>query len=285
MTAFFDRKVRVVVGPKSADGSTLGVSIEDLRVTFAIEKTSARHPNKAKVEIYNLDPDVAAIFESSERRNTIQLFAGYADDTALIFQGEIRKGRAKTIMNGPDRITRIEASDGGDLYRSARLNKSFGREVTAAQIIDEIGRSFGVRVSLPSDVVDAAGRLRFTQGYVANGRTADVLQVLGDTLGFDAYFEDGALKFVSKNNDTGEQAVLLTPTTGLVDSPEKTNKGVNAISLLNPRIRPRRIVKIETPDEVEGGFYRVQKVGHKGDSGYSNQYYTEFEAVQIGGQG
>ena len=56
MTVFFDRKVRVVVGPPGE----LGTSIEGLRISFSIKKTSAKHPNKSKIEIYNLDPDVSA---------------------------------------------------------------------------------------------------------------------------------------------------------------------------------------------------------------------------------
>jgi hypothetical protein len=270
MSQLFDRNIRVVVGPENG----VGIEFKDLRISFTIEKSSRREPNKAKIEIYNLSSDSAAYIESGEARNTIQLFAGYGDAIPRIFAGEIRKGKARTIFNGPDRITRIEASDGGRQYRSARINKSYDGQVTTAEIIDDLAKTFGAKISIPDDV----GEIKFTQGFVASGASRDILATLSETLGVDAYFEDGVLRVSSVNSDTGEQAVLLTSDTGLVDTPEKTDKGVNGISLLNSSIRPKRIVEIRTRSVK--GFFLVQKVGHKGDN-FANEFYTEFEAKSL----
>lgn len=272
--------MRVLVGQADSDF----VEINGLHIAFSVAKTSGRHPNKAKITIMNLDPDNAARLENAAR-SYVQLFAGYKGRESLIFQGEIRKGKAQSAWNGADRITTIEASDGADIYRSARINKSYSGQVSAKLILDDVINSFGVNVKSSRDAKELIKRLpnERMNDFVAAGRSADIMDQLGQSFGFDWRIEDGVLKINQVNSDTGESAILITGDNGLVNAPKKTNKGVDVTTLLNPKIRPKRIVELRTPD-VEG-FFRVQTVEHKGDSGFGNEFYTMLETVQVGGRG
>jgi hypothetical protein len=270
----FLRNVKILIGGR---GDT-GFLIEGLKISFEIEKTSKRFPNKAKIEICNLSKSNSSKLEVSKDLS-VQLFAGYGQDPPLIFSGDIRKGRIITDRNGVDRVTKIEASSGYNAYTRSKIARSYKSGITVGQIIKDFEDSFKFKIRLPDDINTD---LEFSSGLVLAGRTSDVFQNIADSIGVDWYFEDGVIRIVGKDSDTGEKAILLTEKTGLVGTSKKTNKGANAVALLNSEIRPRRIVQIE--DSVSTGFFRVQKVAHKGDN-WGGSFLTEFEAVQIGGKG
>lgn len=269
MTLLFGRTVRAVVGREGERG----VQIEGHTIEFDIQKTKGGKPNKGKIKIFNLSRDLASAVESSRDRNTIQIFAGYGDAAARIFAGEIRKGKARTVQDGADRVTTVEARDGARRYRSARVNRSWDAQVTIGEVVEELGAAFGLPISLPREVEN----VRLTQGYVASGPARDVLDEVAKILGLDWTLEDGAITVTREDGDTGETAVLLTPTTGLIKV-ERTNKGCNGVALLNATIRPKRFVEIRHPD-LEG-FFLVQRVGHKGGN-RGRDFYTLFEARAV----
>jgi hypothetical protein len=273
MTTFFDRKV--VVKLIGTDG--FGVEIDGLDISFKVEKTKARHPNKAKIEIFNLDKVTAAKAEAPGA--SVELYAGYPGTLALIFRGQMRKGKVKTKLNGTDRVTTIEAGAGLKLFSESRINKSYGTEVSYRQVLEDIGKSFGSKIRIP-DGIDASEKT----GGVLIGRSADVMESLADSLGFDWFFDDDdALVITAKGADTGETAILLSEKTGLIGEVVKTNKGIEATALLNAGIKPKRLVEIRTIDVK--GFFRVQEVEHEGDNFGGQSFYTKLKAVQIGGNG
>jgi len=267
MGILLDREVYVVVGTPGEEGR----QIAKLRIDFTVEQTKYAAPNKAKIQVYNLKRTTAALFERGDDRRAIQLFAGYDNGTAaaLLFQGEIRS--AKTIKNGVDRITRVEAADGGAEYRSARLVKSWAGPVSSGEIITALQDSFGTLIELPDEIPE----IEFTSGFTAAGPSRETLSKLGASLGFDWTFEEGLIVVTATDGAVRQTAPVLSQTTGLVGSIEETDKGVSGTSLLNPEIRPKRFVNILT-DQTEG-FFLVQKVTHKG-SNYDTSFYTEFEA-------
>ena len=273
----FNRKVILRIVPESGGG----VEIGELRIDFSIDKTAHRHPNKATIEVYNLNKDLSAMCET--KGTSFELFAGYDGDVGLIFRGSARTGKnskgVKTISNGVDRITQIEAASGAKYYTTAKINKAFGADVTYRQILDEISKTFGdVKLRVPKEI-NLDEKITGASAFV--GRSADVLDQLAMSLGFDWFDDDGAIVITTPDGDTGETAVLLTPSTGLIGPAIKTSKGVDGVSLINSGVRAKRIVEIRTSEVT--GFYRVRSVTHKGSSGYSKEFYTQFSAVQIGG--
>ena len=193
MTLLFDRRVRVKV--ISNDGE--GVVIDGLRISFKVEKTKSKHPNKAKVEIYNLDPTTAARCEAPN--TAIELYAGYGADPPLVFRGQTRKGKVKTTLKTVDRITSIEAGAGLKIYNESRVNKSYSTQVTYGQILNDIAKTFGTKIRIPADI-DTSEKT----GGVLIGRSADAMESLSDSLGFDWFFDDDdALVITSKGGDTG----------------------------------------------------------------------------------
>jgi hypothetical protein len=279
VSRFFDRTVRLIVGKPGETPREFGgvdeTSGAQLRISFDVAKSKSKTPNKCSIQIYNLTRDSASYVCND--RNHVLLYAGYGDDLSLIFSGEIRKGTQSTGVTGPDRITKFEAAAGGQGYRSARINKSYSSSVKMSQIITELASSFGVKADL-SRVDDST----LNSGFVASGRSADVLERLARALKFDWYFDDDNKLVISpKNGPASDKVVLLSPSTGLVGYLKLGKKGsVSGTSLLNTNIRVKYPLRVEG---VENGVgtYIVQSVAHKGDSGYDKTFYTTFEARQV----
>lgn len=266
-----NKTVRVVIGPA---GGT-GVEIEGLKIKATIDRTKSSKPDKAKIEIFNLGDDLARFVEDTSQRNVIQLFAGYDGTAPRVFAGEIRRGRARSRMEGEDMITRIEAKDGGGAYRSARLTKSWRRGVRASEVIAELARAFNTPISIPPGLDD----FEITEGLTASGAARDTLDTLAESLGFEWAFEDGKIVTTRAGGDTGQTAPLLTFDTGLI-SLERTDKGVSVKALLNRQIRPRRLVAIQSDNPAVDGFFIVTKLKEEIDS-REGPYFSSFEARQV----
>lgn len=71
----------------------------------------------------------------------------------------------------------------------------------------------------------------------------DHMQVLGSNLGGFLTIEDAA-KLSQPKADAGD-VIVLAPDTGLTDIPVQVPGGVQAICLLNPRLKPGVLVSID----------------------------------------
>ena len=270
MTELFGRNVSVVVGKRGQTGR----QFDDYRISFDVPMTAKKFPNKAKVEVYNIDQKFSGQLDDEDL--VLQLFAGYGDTPGLIFSGEIRKGRATTSRNGPDLITRFECSGGGRAFRSARISKSWERGTTMKTVLTDLAKSFGTSFRIPPNIED----VQLESGFSAFGPSRDVMDTLTESLGLDWFPENDEIKVLEKNSDLGTTAVVISSSTGLINDVEKTNKGISFTTLLNPRLTPRRVVDVR--GDFVKGFYMIQKVQHRGDSGFSREFYTKVEAKAIG---
>ena len=138
------------------------------------------------------------------------------------------------------------------------------------------------------------------------GPIRDHARVLATSTGTSWGISDGALNFTALDvaAKPSQQAVVLSPATGLIGIPRQTIEGVEATCLLNPQISAGSTVKIDTAliaqAQVETGYgggnggnlagtgsqqsvaglspsstYRVVYVDHYGDT-RGNPWYSTF---------
>ena len=91
MALLFDRRAKLTIG-------TIQISVpgpsettkQGLRFTFDVERTLQPRPNKALIQVYNLNPDHRAELEGYVEV-PVQLEAGYADEEpGVLFLGSLR---------------------------------------------------------------------------------------------------------------------------------------------------------------------------------------------------
>ena len=291
----FKRKWKVTVGNMATDS---------LRVAFRITKTLSKEPNTCDLKIWNLSETSRARVSPNDfsEKNSLELQfakleakgkfpciveAGYEGQTvgdATIFSGDTRT--VDHIRDRADWITHVQCGDGEKAYQFNHLNKAFSN-TDFGKIVEEVGKSLTPNIGNLKDMIakykSEGGKMPdLTRGFVANGRASDTLASLLKSIGKDFSIQDGALLVVDPGTAAHSQVFRLSPSTGLIGSPDHTppeKQGKPATlkckCLLNSQIVPASTVRIDS-EGIKGDFV-VQKLDHIGDS-HGSEWVTVIEA-------
>lgn len=283
----FDRRAAITVDTLRVQGDHIdetGAFVRGLRLTFKVTQTLDSKQNTADATISNLSAETRGRL-AALKRPTFVIEAGYTETLATVFLG--RAHFINSLSESPGWITKIAASDG---HEGARVvNAALAPGATLAQAIETLAASAGVNAE--KAIADArAGKFdgpapTFYSGLVLCGTICNEMDKLAKTSGFNWSIEGGELKIWSPNQTSTEEAVVLSPETGLIGSPERIADKKNpsrtmykARSLLQPLLRPGRRVRISATD-VRGEFKCV-RVEHTGDTN-ANDWYSECQVIEV----
>jgi len=269
----FGRTYSLEIVPR---GSTEKIVVAGLRVTFEITKSVLSHPNLCKLVIYNPNETTLAALQKKFTRITFN--AGYEGLTGLLFKGEIRNAyQGKTST---DRTITLYAADGERDWQNSRFNKTYSENVNTKQIITDVIESFkGLTQGLIEGLPDKKDKV---MGETLSGSSKDIMDRFAKEYDFNWSIQNEQIT-ISKTDEplSNTQAILITPTTGMIGSPTVTEIGADVTSLLNPKLLPDRLFKIESVNgdvqlgnlyfrEIKRttaeGIYKIQEVTFKGDS-------------------
>ncbi len=255
-TPLIYRRVSVNFGQPGEEGFRLD-STRGFRIGFQVKFTSRSRPNKAKVKFWNLSKRSVDLLE---RDGTIlALVAGYREK-----QGQLIKGDVTTVTHSTDdnnRITECTVKDAGLIYRNARFDYHFAGGTTNRRIVRTIAEGMGVGVGFGLDTLP---KVVYDGDITFNGSARDALnEILGDS-GAQWSLVEGNLQILASDDEsTQENGILLTDDTGKIKV-ESKKKGVEVVGLLQPEIRPGRLLRIISR-KIEGDFV-ARTVEHTGDS-------------------
>lgn len=283
------RVARLVVGAKGS-----GVDISNLRISFEVIKTVEPIPNTATIKVYNLaENNVGAI---QDEYDDVLLNAGYAGSIAQIFVGNIQF--VSHYREGPDFITEITAADGDRDYRNAYINETLAAGTNDAEAVRRI---IATMSKTSEGTVQTVSATR-SRGKVLQGPSREVLSQIARSNGTNWSIQDGELQMVRADSHTGV-AWVLNASTGLLEAPERNDKGISAKCLLNPQIvingaiqLDNKAIKIKRQKQKAlktqkqqgeparlspDGIYKVIKLTHQGDT-RAQDWFTLVECVSLG---
>lgn len=269
----FIRQAEVIIG-----SDTKAISIKDLRITFSIQKSRITTPNKAKIDIYNLNEDTRNQIKNEFTK--ILVNAGYTDSVSMIFTGNIKN--IYHHIDGPDTITEIYAGDGDDAWVNSTVNVSVASTQTLKQTVTSLASTMsGVTI----------GNLQgLDQGKISDktitysGPTRNSLDQLAATYNFDWFITNGVFQTVEKNKAIAPQtqATVISAATSMVGSPTVTELGADVSVFLNPRLVPNSWIniqasgsdvdlgdpyfRVDTKNTVAQGFYIINELEHTFDN-------------------
>lgn len=259
-----------------------------LRIQFKIEKNPLSPPNTADVSITNLSEISRRGLQKFGAR--FELRAGYATERGalpLLFLGQART--IDNVRQGPHWLTRVQSGDGEIPFRFAVVNQSFPPGVTSAQIaLDLLAvlEASGVEVTAFRAAI-VGGRVRFafpqfSFGYATQGNALEELEKLLDPGAYLVSIQNGELRVIPGNGTSTKEAIVLSPTSGLLGSPEHGSPDRNGLpsvlkvrSLLLPHLEPGDPFLLRDVDAA--GSYRAEKLTHTGDT-HGQDWTTEVEA-------
>lgn len=280
MARLFDRLCQITVQDKK---------LVDLDVEFRVDRSLQPSQNTADFSIYNLSKDTRKHLSDVKGGVVVQLFAGYksgnplgaqtavSESPPLIFLGKLRE--LTHLRDSADWITKVSSGDGDEKTKhpiSFSLGPGTDLQSAVTKIVKDMGVGIGnsAQMILKGKFKDAG--TQFAEGVVIHGNSGEELRKLLKSAGLEHSVQNGQLQVLEQGKALNTTAVKLSPSTGLIGSPEVGGKAkLKARSLMNAQIFPGRLLQIES--ESIQGFFRVDRAVYVGQRSGAD-WYVDIEA-------
>ncbi len=246
-TNIVPRIVRAVVGPSGAQG----IQFEDEYFEGSTKSYKGSKPNECQVAIHNLSESTIAQLEAPNQLLQIQAGEGY---TGQLFIGSIARRGVATKNDIPNRVTTITAKDGRRVYRDTQASTSYPPNTPVATVVQDLlglataqGIALGNGSTFPPD--------SFPAGWAHQGSWRQALDEILFPRGFYWTIQGRVIYVLPEASTAPGNVPLISPQTGLIGSPERTDKGCNFVSTLNPAIVAGRGCQVTS--QFFNGLYRV----------------------------
>jgi len=242
---------------------------------FSIEFEQTLENNKpasAIVRLYNPALDTIKAAEATKQGRSfvypvMTIDAGYEENRGTCIVGEITDYKVK--LSGADKILEMKVADKTTKWSNAIINKTWSNTTASTilrSMLSEVGINAGT-IELGNDFIYK----RLTVSYLKQG----IKKVIRDT--DSIYFFNNGVFTVEPSTPGQKKAVLLTYKTGLIEKPEKIQKGLKFKTLFMCQLVTGSVVHIQT--EGIDKTFKIRK-GKKKFSTFGNNE-CEFEGVEI----
>jgi hypothetical protein len=270
MGRLFNRAYRLLIIP---DGGGQATEITDLRISFAVEKSDQPESNTATISVYNMSPDTRE--KLAAPGVSVSLEAGYGDEIGIVSVGNDLIIESK--LDNVDRVTEIKTRDGGKQTRETVAVQEVPEGEPLVDTIKGLVGKFNDVTGLGVEL-DALPSTPAPKPKVIAKPAADALTEILRSIEYDWSIIDNEFRVVKKGQTSQETVVLISPRSGLIDSPAQTENGVTFRCLLSAKLKPFRAVQLES-DEFNG-LYRMNRVRFVGDS-WQGDWICEVEAEAL----
>jgi hypothetical protein len=275
----FGRKYRLTIGGTNITGSTTNLTksvvITESNIEFDIKTTKKSKLNTLELKIYNLSKSTIAIFDVKDVLVTLEV--GYGDGPyLLLFKGDKTHMRTQNIP--PDVCTTVIAAEGYVSVREGAVQTTSPEGSTVKQVISAI-----IKAGFPEikniNITGAGADKKYNKGYSAAGHAKSQLDDICKANDLEWNIEKNeTLNVFSKKGDIKVKSLVISPSNGLISSPEKTSQDVRTLKndlgvppdsgirfecLLNPLVRAGAVVTIQGTFAADGN-YLVNEVSHRG---------------------
>ncbi len=269
-----------------------------LRCTFVIDRPAFQIPAYSDICIYNITDELQNLIVEKGSRVYIQ--AGYKNGLfGSIYSGKI----LQTILersNVTDYTFTMHCVDGFDILFKNQIKKNLGKGMTQEEIVRSIAAYSEVRMPVQYITSDLKVT-RLPRNKMLWGDPTDLLR--------DVAIENDCHWYVSENSLTfgflqelqdRVNAIVYSPETGLIGTPQQTQEGVDFRILLDPRIhikKPGMQIKLDNSQirlqkryinqivlPLDQDFYcMVGAFRHVGDT-RGNDWYTDIMGLNTTGR-
>lgn len=212
---FWGRQLELLVGQPGK----MGVAVDQsFRVVFSIAKTSTKDPNRSKLRIYNCNDDTREVLHAPNSMAILR--AGYEQENGLItmFVGDVVN--VVSYIDGPDTITEMDLGDGFLPMRDTFVSVGYAAGTSAVSIMRGIAGQMGLVLRPMPEIKDRA----YPNGYSYCGQAFRALDKIAEYLGAEWSIQNNEIQVLVRGGVVRQQAVLISPDTGLIGSPEPEDK-------------------------------------------------------------
>lgn len=269
MTEFFNPIVTIEVGQPGALPLRLSSLASDgsvgLRLAATVKLTSSRQDNVTEITAYGLEPATCAAIQAPGA--LCRVLAGWRGIDGRGQPSQIAAGRVLPatwrgpVRAGGDWVSKWSVTDGGLDIRDVIVSESWRGEVGATEVLDRLITVSG----LSRGEVRLGKEARWARGYVAAGTIRNALAAVARVTSSVIVVQDGAVQAWPIGGVRRTSGILLSPSSGLIDTPEPLDGGAWRLrSFLLPGTRPGDGLRVESPEVT--GTMRVLDVLHDVDT-------------------
>lgn len=211
---------------------------------------------------YNLAPSTRALLYKDKidlnKYITIKLYAGYQDNTPLIFYGDVMQCYSYKKGGSTEYITEIQATDMMYLFQYGFANYTFGAGTSPENLLK----------TLLTDVPN------LTLGYISPTlKTSKTPQTFwGDTfsllknefLGYQVYVKNNELNILANDEVVPGQIPLINSSTGLLGNPRRAGLFLEFESIFEPGLLISQALQIQSYESYLDGVYKLVGLQHTG---------------------
>jgi len=219
-----------------------------------VQLTAGSRPDTATARLWGLSPTSLQWLEQSGL--VMEILSGETV-AGTLFRGEVITRGVRTRIEGAEQVTEIRAADGHRIYRDATSTRSYSAGTTREQVLTDLMADAGLKRGYIAPLTPRV----YPAGTAWCGRVREILDEILAPDGASWLIRDGALHVLAQGQVAPGNAPLITPYSGLIGSPERTDKGVRIKALLLPSLRPGGAVQVES--RMVAGQYRVTKITHR----------------------
>jgi hypothetical protein len=288
MPRLFGRKYEFVIGPSGQEGRVF----TELEIRFKVEKTGDSAPNKAEIQLVNLDED--SIKFVTQKDLAINLSAGYKENFGLIFAGrttfshtvkgperhddKIRRGFEQRKKEEADRITVITAHDGLKALKKYITLSLANDNLTETAVLREVVKKVGISLNVSHGTLKALKDTKIFHGAVISSFFKDYMDLYTHNHGLRWNICNEVLNIYPIGGTVSSEIIQLDVSSGLEGSPEPIERGYKISSKL------RHDIDIGTGLYVESELIKEQfsavNVTHAGDL-YGSEWNTTAECMPV----
>jgi hypothetical protein len=265
MSKLFKRVATITIGTREFKCPPFDMEFEQKVGVGSLTSTECR--------LYNPNKDTIKAAEGKKIGSYIDgpqvtIDAGYEAEHGTCVTGKSASYEVK--QNKADTVLSMKIFDETTKWANSIIATTY-RNQTASSII----QSMTSKIGITTDSVQVGTDKTYTTFTALYFRHA--LQKLCNDTGSEFFFQNGILTVQSKTKPGTANALLLTPTTGLIGVPEKSQNGIKFKTLFMHKLQGGSIVKIESKNL--NSVYKII-TGKKKFSTFGKSE-CEFEAVSV----
>ena len=269
----FDRQYRLSIGQAGGNAFMIGEGTHPLRISFTLDKADTTTQNEATISVWNLNEEHKSVLEKDDCM--VVLSAGYGNNLALAFCGVVTT--SATSQDGADMVTEIHVTDSLLEIRDTYISISYAGVINTKKILQDIAAKMGVSIVFGPK----ATFKDFMNGYTFVGQAKTALTKVCSSMGLEWTLQNGVLQIKKANTTITDRVYVLSPETGLLDTPTRLSKSAETTKennetskknqtgwevryFMNLAIGINDFVKLES--KVATGYFKVNKLKITGDN-------------------
>lgn len=221
------------------DGETR--SWTEIDFECSVLKTEHSEPNETELKIFNLTSDSRTFL--SRKGTVIEVEAGYQETHGIISKGQINT--ALSLNTDVTWETTLKIQDGASSARNVNIQETYKAGTQYQAIFNALINKLTAQTEEKEIAPLTRGNIDLSTvtGAINKPLTfkelaIDRLSELCRSWGLRWYIIDGALYIVKSNLSISNVLIDLNAASGLIGTPEQTEKGYKVVSLLRHEFQP-----------------------------------------------